>query len=368
MHRQVYQITADLSISTLHRIEKTVLVEGLTPTGTLRYNAATQNLSSFLRFQREASDCQPVKIPKINRSDQLVGIALVNLATFTWASNIVLGRWLRAEIGPFTLAAGRFVVASVVFAALLQREAPEARHPGADRWLLLIMSVAGVALFAPLQYLGLHFTTALDATLIQALAPLITGLLAGLLIAESMSRYQVAGALVALVGVLVLISGGSLTFSQNSGSALGNLIILVAVSLWSLYTVLSRRATSGRSVLSATALSTILGLPFLLVAMVLEWHFLSLKFTPALLLVVVYVGVSPTVIGFLAWNAGVRRLGPSGVMAFYNTLPLYGVLLASLFLGEEIGLATAVGGAMIIGGGIWAARARARAARAVGSP
>ena len=90
----------------------------------------------------------------------------------------------------------------------------------------------------------------------------------------------------------------------------------------SLYTVLSRRVTSKRSVLSATGLSTILGVPFLLVAMVLEWQILSLRLTPALLLAAVYMGISPTVIGFLSWNAGVRRLGPSGAMAFYNTLPL----------------------------------------------
>ena len=136
----------------------------------------------------------------------------------------------------------------------------------------------------------------------------------------------------------------------------------------SLYTVLSRRVTSKRSVLSATGLSTILGVPFLLVAMVLEWQILSLRLTPALLLAAVYMGISPTVIGFLSWNAGVRRLGPSGAMAFYNTLPLYGALLAFLFLGEEIGLATVVGGALIIGGGMWAVRAQARAARAASSP
>ncbi len=303
-----------------------------------------------------------------NRSDQFVGIALVNLATLCWASNIVLGRWLRTEIGPFTLATGRAIVASAVFAALLQQEVPEARRPGSDRWLLLLMGIVGVALFAPLQYLGLRYTTALNATLIQGLAPLVTGLLAGLLIAEAMSRQQFAGALVALLGVLVLISGGSITFWQDSRSSIGDLIILLAVTLWSLYTVLSRRVTSNRSVLSATGLSTILGVPFLLVAMALEWQILSLRITPALILAAVYMGISPTVIAFLSWNAGVRRLGPSGAMAFYNTLPLYGALLAFLFLGEEIGLATLIGGALIIGGGMWAARARARATRTASSP
>jgi drug/metabolite transporter (DMT)-like permease len=60
--------------------------------------------------------------------------------------------------------------------------------------------------------------------------------------------------------------------------------------------------------------------------------------------------------GFLAWNAGVRRLGPSGAMVFYNTLPLYGTLLGVLFLGESIGPTHLLGGGLIVAGGLWAAR------------
>jgi drug/metabolite transporter (DMT)-like permease len=89
----------------------------------------------------------------------------------------------------------------------------------------------------------------------------------------------------------------------------------------------------------------------------------STQITPRLALAVLYVGISPTVIGFLSWNGGVRRLGPGGAMVFYNTLPLYGALLAYLFLGEEIGWVHVAGGALIIVAGIWAARAQSRAAR-----
>ncbi len=296
-----------------------------------------------------------------SRSKQLAGIGLVNVACFCWATNIVLGRSLRTEIGPLTLAALRFVVGSALFAALLQREVPEQRRLGSDWPLLLAMGIAGVVLFAPLLYLGLRYTTAANAALLQALAPLITGLLAALLINESMSRNQVIGALVGLLGVLVLISGGSLTFWQRMQSTIGDLIILVAVILWALYTVISRRVTTRRRVLPATSWSTFLGVPFLLLAMIWEWHTIPMKLTPGLVLAILYIGISPTVIGFLSWNGGVRRLGPSEAMVFYNTLPLYGALLAYLFLGEEIGLAHLAGGALIIGGGIWAARAKVQA-------
>jgi drug/metabolite transporter (DMT)-like permease len=68
--------------------------------------------------------------------------------------------------------------------------------------------------------------------------------------------------------------------------------------------------------------------------------------------------LAPTVIGFLTWNEAVRRLGSSGAMVFYNTLPLYGALLGVLLLGESIGWSHLLGGGLIIGGGLYAARGR----------
>jgi drug/metabolite transporter (DMT)-like permease len=302
------------------------------------------------------------------RLEQLTGIGLVNLATFTWATNMVLGRWLRDDIGPLTLAAARFLIASVLFAALLQRRPPEERHLGQSRWLLLGMALSGVAIFAPTLYLGLRFTTAVNATLMNGLGPLITGFLAALLIREPMSGRQVTGAIVGLIGVVGLISGGSFILPLGGSatgweavrSGWGDLIVLAAVALWGLYSVLGRQVMRGRSALSATAFSAFLGLPLLLLAATWEVQAFPVALRPALILAVVYIGVTPTVIGFLAWNAGVRRLGASGAMMFYNTLPLYGALLGSLFLGESIGPAHLLGGVLIIGGGIFAALGRSQ--------
>jgi drug/metabolite transporter (DMT)-like permease len=96
----------------------------------------------------------------------------------------------------------------------------------------------------------------------------------------------------------------------------------------------------------------------LLIAAAWEVQAFPPKSAVELVPVILYIGIAPTVIGFLAWNEGVRRLGSSGAMVFYNTLPLYGGLLAFLFLGERIGLTHVIGGALIIGGGLWAARKR----------
>jgi drug/metabolite transporter (DMT)-like permease len=285
----------------------------------------------------------------------MVGIGLVNLATATWATNMALGRYLRSDIGPITLATSRFFIAALIYALLLRRRPVAERRLGSDRRLLLAMGLCGVAIFVPVLYLGLRYTTTINATLINGLGPIITGVLAAALIQEPMSRRQASGAAIALAGVLFLISGGSLAFWRTANLNQGDLILLGGISLWSLYSVLARRVMHHRSALSATTLSTFLGLPFLLLAAIWEVQVLPVHLSPKLLLFIVYIAVVPTVIGILAWNEGVRRLGSSGAMVFYNTLPLYGALVGFIFLGESIGPAHLVGGALIIGGGLWSA-------------
>jgi drug/metabolite transporter (DMT)-like permease len=292
------------------------------------------------------------------RTARLTGILLVNLATITWASNVTLARWLRDDVGPLTLAAARFLVASVLFAPLLGRRPSEERRLGNDRWLLLGMALTGVVVFTPTIYLGLQHTTAVNATLIDGTAPLITGLLAALLIREEMSSRQLGGAILGLVGVAVLISRGRLLFWQVVSSSVGDLLILAGVFLWALYSVLGRRVMERRSALSASAFSALLGLPPLLLAAVWEMAASGYVLSPRLIPPLLYIGLAPGVIGLLSWNAGVQRLGASGAMVFYNTLPLYGALLGSVLLQEPIGLSHLVGGTLIIGGGLWAARGR----------
>jgi len=295
-------------------------------------------------------------IASLPRKSQLVGIGLVNLATLTWASNMTLGRWLRHDIGPLTLAAARFTLAALCFSILLRRQPAAERRVGRDRWLLLGMALSGVAVFGPTLYLGLRYTTAVNATLINGLGPLITGLLAAVLIREPVSGRQAVGGVVSLLGVGLLISGGTLSFWRAMRGSVGDLVALGAVALWGLYSVLARQAMRRRSPMSVAAFSVFLGLPFLLVAAGWELRTLPVDLTLRLALIILYIGFAPGIVGFLAWNEGVRRLGPSGAMVFYNTLPLYGALLAYLFLGEPVGLNHLLGGALIVGGGLWAAR------------
>ena len=282
------------------------------------------------------------------------GVVLVNLATMAWATNAVLGRWLRDDIGPLTLTALRFTVATALFSLLLRRRPPEERRYGKDKWWILAMGVAGVLAFSPLLYLGLRYSTAVNCSLIQGFSPLITALIAGWIISEPVSLRQKVGAVVGLIGVAGLISGGSLSFLLQLQVNPGDLILVASAVLWAFYSVFGRRVMRNRSPVSATALSNYLALPVLAGAALIELRHIPLNLRLETIAAIVHICLVPTLLGYLCWNRAVQALGAGGAMVFYNTLPLYGVIMGAAFLNEPLTSAHFIFGGLILAGGLWA--------------
>ncbi len=290
-----------------------------------------------------------------SRHDPRWAYLLVLLATLFWAGNVVLGRALRHEIGPFTLAAARMGIAGLAFLPLLLRLPAVQRTPG-RRWpWLLGMALLGMVGCPVTLYLAVRYTTATSTALINGTGPLMTALLAGWLLRDRLTPGQLVGAAVSLLGVTLVVSGGQANGLNGLHLNRGDLIMLVNVAMWGLYSIMSRVVTHDHSAVWATTFSIWFALPFLIPAAALEWRQAPPTLNAPNLLAVLYIGVFATCLGFLAWNEGVRRAGPAGAMAFYNMLPVFGALLAALFLGERLMTGQFLGGALIIAGGLLAA-------------
>lgn len=288
------------------------------------------------------------------RRDLLAGVACVNLATLTWAGNHILGRWLRGSAGPFTISAIRFAIAGAVFALLLAQRPAADRRLGRDAWRLVLMALVGVVLFSPTLYAGLRLTTAVNTALINGLGSVITVALAAAVLGERLTLARVGGAVVGLAGVAAIVLGGRR--GAGSGHLAGDLVVLAAVLCWSVYSLLGRATMHSRSPLAATALPILLALPVLAVGAWWEVGRIPLRLTPPAAVALLGIGLLPSLVGFLAWNAGVQRLGSGGAMVFLNTLPLYGAVLGALVLHEPLGLHHLLGGLLIVAGSLWAVR------------
>jgi len=288
------------------------------------------------------------------RSDPRWAYLLVVLATFLWATNITLGRALRNDIGPVSLTAARFFVGGLIFIAILNKRSTQSNLPINRReWLLWAgMSLCGVFGFPIILYLALQFTTASRAALINAAGPLMTALLAALFLRERLSLPLIVGSLVSLVGVGLVISASTTGTNVTTPTLVGDLLALITALLWGIYSIMARVATQTRSSLQVTAFTTWLALPLLIPAAGLEWRVSPPDLSLPLILAAIYIGIFPTIIAFVSWNEGVRRVGPNQAMAFYNLMPVFGTLLAILFLDETLTLRTLLGGVLVIGGGM----------------
>ncbi len=285
---------------------------------------------------------------------QALGVIFVNLATMCWATNAVLGRWLRDDIGPLTITTLRFTVATAFFGILLKGRPSQERRYGKDKWWIVAMGLAGVVGFSPLLYLGLRYSTAVNCSLIQGFSPLITALIAGLIIQEPVTNRQLTGAILGLIGVAGLLSRGSLAFLLQLRFNPGDLILLASAVLWAFYAVFGRRVMRNRSPVAATALSNFISLPLIAAAAAFELRYISINLRLETIAAIVHICVVPTIIGYWSWNRGVTTLGAGGAMVFYNTLPLYGAILGAALLGESLGMIHYVFGGLIIAGGLWA--------------
>jgi drug/metabolite transporter (DMT)-like permease len=289
-----------------------------------------------------------------SRLTRFWGIALVNLATMAWASNAVLGRWLRADIGPLTLTTLRFTLAAALFGLLLRTRPPEERRYGKDKGWILAMGLAGVVCFSPLLYLGLRYSTAVNSALIQGFSPLITALIAGLIIQEPVTRRQLVGSVLGLIGVTGLISQGSLSYLLHLRFNPGDLILLAAAVAWAFYSVFARRVMRHRSPVAATALSCFLCVPILVAATLFELQHIPLNLRLETIAAIAHICVVPTIFGYWSWNRAVLALGAGGAMVFYNTLPLYGAIMGAVLLSEPLTLVHYIFGGLILAGGLWA--------------
>lgn len=296
------------------------------------------------------------------RRDTLYGILCVNIATLTWATNIIIGRYLRTEIGPFTLTTARALVSTTILLWLL-RGADRGDRRFVDDWRpLAAMALTGVVIFPPLLYSALRFTTAVNGTLINGISPLLTAVFAAVFIREPYTKGQIVGAIMAVLGVAALIGGVDVLARGELNLNPGDLLVLIAAAMWGIYSVAGRYVMRTRGPMSASAISTLMGLPLLIVAAIIEQSVVPVVLSWRLFFIILYLGAVPGAIGIPLWNVGIQRLGPGGAMVFYNTLPLYGTLLGIIALGETVLISHIIGGALIIGGGIFAAVTRMRAA------
>jgi drug/metabolite transporter (DMT)-like permease len=276
---------------------------------------------------------------------------LLSLTAFFWSLNWVIGRAIAGHVTPFALAFIRWVVAVAVMMPFAWRD---------------IRAFWGTGLHNVFAYAGLQYTTATNGVILTSSVPMMIIVLAWLVYRETITGVQSLGVLVSLAGVLAILTRGDPAVLAQLSLNKGDVIILVGMVFWAAYTVFLRHKPtdlSGLSLLAACgAIGIVLMLPFFLAEMLFMGG--RIELTPATAGAMLYVGIFPTFVGYVFWNRGVAEVGSSVAGIFMHLMPVFGSLLAWMFLGEHIRPFHIAGIALILAGIAFTSRGR----RAVPEP
>jgi drug/metabolite transporter (DMT)-like permease len=287
---------------------------------------------------------------------------LLTLACLFWAGNFVIARAMHAEIPPIGLAFWRWTLALAVLAPFV---GPLLwRHQGVLRryWLYIAsLGATGIAGFPALLYLALTATTSVNALIFFAASPVLIAPISWILLREQLGLFHVIGSLCSLTGAVLVIAQGAPMSIVRNGLNPGDLVMLVAVPVWALYTVLLKRRPTDLPQLPTLTASIIAGV--LLLSPIYCWRMAAgeqLVLTTETMLSLLYVAIGASLLGFACWSRGIAVVGPNSAGNYLHLTPIFGVGLAFVFLHERLALYHLVGAMLVFSGLMLAGRATPR--------
>ncbi len=277
---------------------------------------------------------------------------MLTLTAFFWACNWIIGRGLYREIPPMTMTFYRWLFAILFMLPFalphVRRQWPLIR---AHRRVLLLLGVIGVGSQNALSYLGLNYTTATNGVILNSFIPMMIIGLSWLLLHQRLARVQVVGVAVSLVGVVTILSHGSLEQLAAFRLNVGDVLVILSMLLWSLYTVCLRWRPTELHTLAflfvISCVGTLAVLPLYVGETVLGRHAV---WTWEAVAALAYVGLFSSFLAYVFWNQGVAQVGANVAGLFVHLMPVFGAALAWIFLGERLQLFHIAGIALILSG------------------
>ncbi|MFT8708884.1 MAG: DMT family transporter [Sporolactobacillus sp.] len=272
-------------------------------------------------------------------------VVLLVFANLFWAGNYICGKYVIAAMHPIQINFLRWLIAAIILFPLAQLiEQPNWKIIWREWKTLLLLSILGIIGYNILLYYALYFTSSLNAALINSVNPAMIAIFAAWLLKEKISKLNVLGLILSLLGVLLVLTHGNLLRVFMIKYNAGDLIMLIVIISWTFYTLLSNRIKElppiGATAVTV-AFSLLLMLPFF------AFSDFNWSITPAATMGILYLGLFPSVGSLLFWNIGVPKIGSSHAGIFLNLITVFTAII-SIVLGNGITLFQVIGGLIVI--------------------
>jgi drug/metabolite transporter (DMT)-like permease len=282
---------------------------------------------------------------------------LLSITALCWAGNAIVGRLAAGHIAPVTLSFLRWSFAFLIILPFAWKHL--VRDWGAIRsrlGIMILLSITGIGAFNTLQYWALEHTQALNTLLLQSAGPLVVAVWSLLLLGVRLTLAQAAGVMLSMAGVLIILMHGDLTKLSGIDFNIGDLIFIVALAIFGIYSVLSLKRPDIHG-LSFVAFTFGAGAACLIPLFIWELFTRPLmQIDTANLLTLAYVALFPSTIAYLCYNRGVQLIGANRAAPFFHVVPVFGTIMSIVFLGEHPQAFHFIGFALVLAGVFVASR------------
>lgn len=249
---------------------------------------------------------------------------MATMAAVFWGANFNLAKPVVAEMGPYVAGASRYILAAVIMLMLTQIR--KENIPLRYLRTYLTLGIVGVFGFNLFFFLGMETTSAINGALIMALNPLLTAILAYLIMNDRPSKRQMIAFPIGVAGVVIVVLGAG----AHLKISIGDLYIFVANVSWAIYNVLVRKImpkdVSG--IANTAGIMTVGAMALSLVAIMHGDSFVLPSATTGASLIMMAVGGG--VLAYLFWNASIAKLGSSKAAIFMNLVPVTSMVIATI--------------------------------------
>jgi drug/metabolite transporter (DMT)-like permease len=281
------------------------------------------------------------------------------VTTLGWGGNAVIGKFAVGHIGPFTLSAARWLLALALITAIsipqIRKDWPQARR---HLLLLLAYGAVGFASFNALLYTALKTTSAINCVIEQAGIPGVIFIANFVFFRVKAGLAQILGFTLTLFGVGLTATNGTPASIADIGLNYGDGLMVIAVLLYAGYSVTLRfkPAIHWKTLMAASALGAMLACLPLITTEVLGGDFIM----PDAIgwAAILYTGTVPSLVSQVLYVRGVELIGSNRAGLFINAIPIFGILLSVIFLGEPLQNFHLAAMAMVLAGIVIAERGR----------
>jgi len=271
------------------------------------------------------------------------------LVAIIWGGTFIAGRVAATEMPAPTAALWRYLIACGALLLLSWRLEGGLPVLSRQQWVgVILLGMTGVAAYNLLFMFGLERVPASRGSLIMAFNPVATLLGAALFLGEPLTRYRVAGILLALLGVSIVLGHGHPLQLFTGHVGIGEVALLGCAMAWATYTLLGKRILQGLSPLAATTYAALTGVAILAIAAALSGDLIVPQASLTGWICLAYLGVFGTAVAFVWFYDGVKVLGPARTAVFINLVPVAAVTLGVLLLGEPLEMSMLSGGVLVI--------------------